>query len=370
MSTEDLIVRALRQEAVPWPDRAPHGLDVALVTTADTHGVTELLATTPAISRWPDGVRAALNRTRRGEAAAEAIRRQDLIDLLAAFHRAGIGALLMKGALMAYTLYASPWLRPRLDTDLLVSPANRTRADRVLRDLGYQPGTHFSGDFVTHQNTYERPSQFEFNDVVDLHWKIANPQVFAHAFAFEELEADAVSVPTLGAAARGLSAPHAFMLACVHRVAHHDSSERLIWLYDIHLLAGAMDPASGDKIVRLAEAKQLRSVCAHGLSQARARFGPSGNGAWVDSLLRAGEPGEPTAAFLRTDLKKIDVLVSDLRTLGSWRQRIALVREHLFPPTAYMRKAYGVTNPAVLPLTYLIRAVTGVRKWFFRASDR
>jgi hypothetical protein len=46
------------------------------------------------------------------------------------------------------------------------------------------------------------------------------------------------------------------------------------------------------------------------------------------------------------------------------------VREHLFPPMAYMRKAYGVTNPVLLPFTYVIRTVTGVRKWFFRAKSR
>ena len=123
MKAEDLIVPALRGEASPWPERPPDGLDVALVTAADNHGVTELLATMPATDRWPDAVRAALNRTRRGEAAAEAIRRQDLVNLLAAFRGAGVDVLLMKGALMAYTLYLSPSLRPRLDTDLLVSPA-------------------------------------------------------------------------------------------------------------------------------------------------------------------------------------------------------------------------------------------------------
>ena len=83
---------------------------------------------------------------------------------------------------------------------------------------------------------------------------------------------DAISVPALGPEARGLSAPHAFVLACVHRVAHHDSSERLIWLYDIHLLASAMDAAAGKKWSISRRSKQLRSVCAHGLAQAQARF--------------------------------------------------------------------------------------------------
>jgi hypothetical protein len=364
VNLEQLIVAALRHEMVAWPDHAADDLAAALVGAAGSHGVTALLAASPAVEWWPEGVRATLNRARRGEAVAEPIRRQDLVRVLAELRAKGIDALLMKGAMMAYTQYPSPWLRPRLDTDLLVSPANRSRADSVLRSLGYGPGTHFSGDFVTHQFRYERPTQFEFNDAIDLHWKIANPHVFADTFTFDELAADAVSIPALGAAARGLSPVHALVIACVHRVAHHDSSERLIWLYDIHLLAGGLDGASGHKVADLARVKQLRSVCAHGLAQAQARFATSSHGGWIDRLQGPVDSSEPTAAFIRADLTKMDVLVSDLRTLGSWRQRAALIREHLFPPPAYMRKLYGVTNPALLPFTYVIRAATGVGKWF------
>jgi hypothetical protein len=369
VNPEELIVSALRRIPAPWPEHPAEGFDVAVVNAATAHGVLALLATTSAIERWPDPVRATLGKARRDEAAAEPIRRQDLIKVLAELRGAGIQALPMKGALLAYTHYPNPWLRPRLDTDLLVSPVDRSRADEVLRALGYRPGTHFGGDFVTHQFRYERPSAFDFNDVVDLHWKIANPHVFADTFSFEELAHDAVSVPALGPDARGLSAAHSLVIACVHRVAHHDSSERLIWLYDIHLLASVMDPASGERVADLVQAKQLRSVCAHGLMQAQARFSTSAQGTWVDRLQRTVEGNEPTAAFLRTDLKKVDILVSDLRTLSSWRQRLALIREHLFPPVAYMRKTYGVSNPVLLPFTYVIRAVTGARKWF-RSNDR
>ena len=104
VNPEQLIVPALRQRRCRGRD-APadlvDGLDAALVGAAASHGVTALLATMPAIERWPDGVRATLIRARRGEAAAEAIRQQDLIHLLAELRRAGIQALLMKGALMA-----------------------------------------------------------------------------------------------------------------------------------------------------------------------------------------------------------------------------------------------------------------------------
>ena len=369
MNPEDLIVPALRRMPAPWPTHPPEGLDVAVLAAAADHGVAALLATMPATERWPDAIRATLGRTRRAEAAAEVIRRQDLVSLLSHLHDAGIPALLMKGASIAYTHYPSPWLRPRFDTDLLVAPADRARADEVLRGLGYQPATHFDGDFVTHQFRYDRPSKFEFNDVVDLHWKIANPHVFADAFSFDELAADAVAVPALGPETRTLSTAHAFLIACVHRVAHHGNSERLIWLYDIHLLAAAMDAAFGDRVVDLAHAKQLRAVCARGIAQAQSRFAIEPPAGWIARLQSGVEGSEPTAAFLRADRKKIDVLLSDLRTLGGWRQRLTLLREHLFPPAAYMRNAYGVTNPLLLPFSYVIRALTGFRKWF-RANGR
>ena len=49
----------------------------------------------------------------------------------------------MKGAQLAYSHYPQPWLRPRLDTDLLVSPATATAPIDVLRALGYPAGNRF-----------------------------------------------------------------------------------------------------------------------------------------------------------------------------------------------------------------------------------
>ena len=57
--------------------------------------------------------------------------------------------------------------------------------------------------------------------VVDLHWRIANPQRVRPVLAYEELAAAAEPVPALAPRARGLRRVHALLLACVHRVAHH-----------------------------------------------------------------------------------------------------------------------------------------------------
>ncbi len=53
-------------------------------------------------------------------------------------------------------------------------------------------------------------------------------------------------------APRDLPPPHALLMACVHRVAHHFDPPTLIWLYDIHLLASSMSEDDATRFVALA----------------------------------------------------------------------------------------------------------------------
>jgi hypothetical protein len=365
VDSEQLIVRALRGELPPWDDE-PSPLDYAIPAAASDHGVSALLSMTSAVHCWPDAVRAELRHACRCEAAMEALRRETLIELLAEFTRAGVRALLLKGAQIAYTHYTKPWLRPRLDTDVLVTPEERTRADAVLCGLGYRPGNHFSGALVTHQFRYDRTTGHGITDVVDLHWRIANPHLFAGTFTFEELAAEATSIPALGPTARGLSDAHALVLACIHRVAHHDNSDRLIWLYDIHLLASGMSAATRETVADLANAKGLRAVCLSGIERAQARFATPLPDAWIAQLRPDAPATEASAAFLQSGRSKLDTLFSDLRMLDGWSSKLKLIGEHLFPPPAYIRQAYGLSSSFLVPFGYLHRIAFGIGKWFQR----
>jgi hypothetical protein len=57
------------------------------------------------------------------------------------------------------------------------------------------------------------------------------------------------------------------------------------------------------------------------------------------------------------------VLVSDLKALRSWRARLRLLREHAFPPPAFMRQRYGTTRWWLLPALYVYRFATGAVRW-------
>ena len=363
MTPEALLAAALRGDAAPWPLDAGAAFEHAVLDAAREHGVAALLTPLPAVRRWPDTAQRALRIVHRDGAVREAVRRRDLTRLLAAFRQAGIRCLLMKGAAIAHTHYPQPWLRPRCDTDLLIAPADRDAAGAALQALGYAPSNHITGTLVAHQQQYTRRDRYGLMETIDLHWKITNPHVFAEALTFEELSAAARTVPELGQHARALSNVHALILACVHRVAHHSNSDLLIWLYDIHLLAGGMAAVERDEFLGLARVKRLRSICASGLDHARVRFGTTCAADWLERL-HAGEAGEsePTAAFLHPGWRRIDILRSDLRSVGGWTGKMRLIGEHLFPPAAYLRSRYGPRTP--LAIAYLDRVVTGVAKWF------
>ena len=365
MTPEALIVPALRDEQVPWPEGAGGRLARAIVDAAAAHGVSALLASAPAIRGWPEAIGAEVRAVRRRDAAIDALRRQPLVDLLEAFARSGVEVLIVKGTQLAFTHYQQAWLRPRVDTDLLIRRGDRASAERVLRQSGYRPATHFDGELVTQQIQYRCEARGPAAEAIDLHWRLANPHVFAGALEFEELARDARAIPGLHPCARGLSDAHALLLACLHRVAHHDNSERLIWLYDIHLLTRSLTVPAGNTVVQLAADRGLRAVCTDGLERAQSRFRTPVPADLLERLRATRDTSEPAAVLLRPGRRPVDELLTDLRSLRGWRSRLRLLGEHVLPPAAYIRHAYGVRNPLLVAAAYAHRLTGGV-KWFRR----
>ena len=366
MTATRLAAALLRGEPVPWP---PDGERTAFFDAAGAHGVQPLLAhqlhRSGLASRWQDEVGGPLRQAARLEALAEVVRRREMQRVLGALDTAGVRALLMKGAALAYLCYPHSALRPRCDTDLLIRPVDRATLTRVMRELGYRRWTLTSGDLVMPQCTLVKEDRSGIWHAYDVHVKIANPAVFSELLSFEEAAARSVAVPVLGAPARALGPVDALLLACIHRVAHHHDSEKLLWLYDIHLLASGMDRPAFERFAALAAEKQLRAVSVRGLTLARRWFATEVPGDVMEalSLHDAHDAAEPTATFLDRRLSRVDLLFSDLTALGGWSVRWQLLRQHLFPPAAYMRERYALSGSVPLPALYAHRAVRGAWKW-------
>ena len=92
-----------------------------------------------------------LLRTRETDAIVlDLARVAELKQLLRALARGGVLPLLLKGAHLAYSHYARPYLRPKSDTDLLVPPHARDAREAIAleRDLVRKVNRHLGTDLV------------------------------------------------------------------------------------------------------------------------------------------------------------------------------------------------------------------------------
>jgi hypothetical protein len=303
-------------------------------------------------------------------AAVELIRKHELIRVLNALAESDVAVLLLKGAALAYSIYTWPVLRPRADTDLLIRHGDREAAERILSKLGYEMPNATSGEHIQYQCGYTLSDRYGIEHVLDLHWRLNNTQIFSRALTWEELQSRSMPVPSLAGQARTLARADSLLLACMHRVHHIHSpyhagdvscrgGERLIWLYDIHLLIDAMSPAELEEFARLADEKGMRSICRDGLLNARRCFATSLPEELLVSLSRASRNELSAEHLQKGDVRH---LLTELRSLPRWRDRVAMLSEHLFPPCDYMRTKYKASKHVWLPMLYMRRGVHGVWK--------
>ena len=358
---EETLCAILRGESRP--------ISAEVVDAARRHRVHLVLADIVGERVQDDRVRAALVADVREAAVADLLREQTLRRLLALLAESGVHALLLKGAGLAYRKYRSPHLRPRGDVDILIERGALEVADRALVRDGWLRAVEQTRESVTTQRHYQLVTGAAIAEQLDVHWKIAVPQLFGDVLGFEELATRSVPITALGAAAWTLSDPDALFLACVHRVAHHQDVVELLWLWDIHLLASRLSDAERTLFIQLAIARSMRAVCARGIELAHACFATRGAVDLIAALRpSAGDRPEPSVRFLSGGLRQVDLLRGDLSVLQGWRARLALLGGHLFPSAAYMQSRYPRWPAAALPLAYVHRIVRGAPKWFRRGS--
>lgn len=299
------------------------------------------------------------------------LRFREVCRLAAAFDAERVDVLLLKGAGLAYTVYRAPHHRPTRDIDLFIRRRTRGAAERALASCGYRRMREPDGELAHGQSHYVRADGNRLNHFVDLHWRVSNSHLFAGALPFEPAWAASIPVRDIQPGLRTLSLPHALLLACIHRVAHHRDAPHLLWLWDIHLLAGAMAPGERTTFLEDAARTEMRAVAARGLDLAERRFGTPGLKELVQRL--EGGEAEPSAQFLGGHLRPFEMLRTDLAATSGLTARARLLREHLAPSVSYMRAVYPRCPPAFLPVAYVHRVVRGMPKWLKRplppASD-
>ena len=144
-----------------------------------------------------------------------------------------------------------------------------------------------------------------------------------------------------------------------HGIAYY-GGDRLIWLYDIHLLLGVLTADEIDEFVRVARVKGLCAVCLEGIERALICFHtavPPG----VLAALHVPGSAELPARYLNGGPLRQKWM--DFQALGSARNRISYARELLFPSARYMRHKYPLAAQTALGWLYLRRAAGGLSKY-------
>ena len=373
--TEVFLSAALRGENPAWPAVGDAAFTARFLERSTYHGVQPLLhhllkSQQVNAQGWPREVLEEFHRVAIGQAMWE-LRHQALLkQVLEHLAALGVQPVLFKGTALAYDLYPSPVLRSRGDTDLIVAIHDRERVAEALQRLGFKRESSVSGNYLSYQESFTYTEVSGTAHCLDLHWRINNSQLLAKLFSYEELRAQALALTALSPHAKGAGAVHALLLACMHRSTHkqapyyvdgvaHYSGDRLIWLYDIHLLAEKLTRAEQEEFISLANQKGLKAVCLEGLTLAQNYFGTHIAKAVIRALTQPGPP-EPVAHYMES--ATVRRLWLDLCAIDGLQGKLGFLYENLFPSTNYMREKYPDSSATPLPWLYLRRMTGGVMK--------
>jgi hypothetical protein len=365
----DVLAAVLRDDERGVADLAELPAD-AVRAEAVRHGVAPLIDDRLAgRSGVPGELRRLFREEARREAATDVVRDVEIVRLLGVIAERGVEPIVFKGAHLARSHYPRASLRPQLDTDILIPESARSIVHDAMGALGYGSDAQVAGDLVKHQRTYVRQESPAVQHVVDVHWRVSNRQLFASVLSYEDLVARAVPVPGLPPGVRGPADEDALLLAAIHRVAHHADLDRLIWIYDIDLLARRLDETGWARLAARAVERGIAVVTASSLAHAVDRLGSPVPPDLVAALRSGASAGEPTAAYT-TFRGQFEVLTDNLRALPTWSARRRLIREHLFPPADYIRRVYAPSSTAPLPVLYAWRVLRGAPVWIVQSWSR
>lgn len=381
---EELICAALRGERPCWPAEANDSFAAFFLSRSAYHGVQALLHQRFHAeagffeTAWPNTILDACKDSAIGQAMWEMRHQQLLRQVVATLTNSGVRPIFFKGTALAYDLYSSPHLRTRGDTDIIIPLDAREKVGAALESLGFTCWFGAKGDLVSHTAICSREDAATGVHELDLHWRISNAQILSRLFSYEELRVAAAPLPALSADAIAAGRVHALLLACMHRAGHrqcpyfvddveHYGGDRLIWLYDIHLILGELSSAQYEELVAIAERKGLGGVCLEGVEEARACFHTSVPEGVRSALARMG-PAEAVSRYL--DGSVMYQYYANFLAVDGAANKVRFLGQLLFPSEEYMRRTYPRVKPDWLPWLYARRTAIEIAKRIYRTLSR
>ena len=131
--------------------------------------------------------------------------KHELTKILSKFSAQQIRCLLIKGTRLLIHTILNPTCAAVVIRIFSLRPRGSEKAWLILKELGYERPNAVSGEYVSHEFSCYRKEKIGISHAMDMHWKISNSQVYARAFAFEELYSQSRTVDELDENAHALS---------------------------------------------------------------------------------------------------------------------------------------------------------------------
>ena len=301
-----------------------------------------------------------------------------LAPLLEQLHRAGVPAMLLKGAFLAETVYADPGARTFFDVDMLVDPEDMPSAHRVLEGCGYSASrpADFSRPPPTgrYLNSILYRGREPDHPTIHLHWHLVNASSPSGDYVFRirmaDLWAEACKVEIWGAPVLAPKPHHLLVQLAEH--AYREGFRKLLPLVDVAWAAEAnCGDAAWEQSLRVAQDWGLATPFYSALYLCSG-LGLAGVPADVLRRLRPAGRRSLAGRILRRTLERPGVqpwgkllYLADRPGLAG-KARYAW--QALCPPGIELEAIYGLPPGSLTALGYLRRvahrlAVAGRKVW-------
>lgn len=274
---------------------------------------------------------------------------------------AGATVLILKGALLAHTVYPRPESRLRSDLDLLTEPAQMQRVEGVLGELGYRRPMEVQSAMPMRQTMWTRNDGRQTFSI-DLHWDLRNHPALQGRFGFQELVRRSQPLPGLADGALGMGRVHALLNASMHYFNDYADARPCQWLLDKDLLWRAMKPDEREQCMQIARERGLAGLLAESLVRARRIFDTPVTDSEIGTLTAAGD-GQWCTGLVRANEARWSAYLFALRSEPGLRRKLFRIRSGLFPPSSYMRQLYPGGSRFGLMGLYIRRLGTSFNAW-------
>src|ERR1700686_629361 len=253
----------------------------------------------------------------------------ELFRILDRFSSEGIGALVVKGPVLAVQAYGDPAMRAYGDLDLLVRQRDIRRATELLSAAGFSPAVPLSAI-----DAGRIPGQYLFSKpdsklIVELHNDLTL-RYFPRRLPIEEFFARQIRVRLDAREAPALSVEDELVLICIHGAKHF--WERLMWIADVAALVSRQTGIDWQRVADSAKAVGAERMLHTGLRLA-------------SDLLRARLPDKVQA------MVEADAVAARLaEQSGKWLSAAGYAPPGLFERAAFRLRMRGglLSAPAYL----------------------